>query len=104
MHRGGPVQGEPFALGLLGCSPDTLALDAALYGLLGLEPADVPLWAEALAQGLSEADAHTPSYVLEQPQAFDANGFELAASLSPMRFQPLRFAQGRVKSLLHRLG
>lgn len=104
MHRGGPVHGEAFQLGLLGCSPDTLALDAALYSLLGLEPADVPLWAESLAQGLSSAAPQITNFVLEEPQAFDAKGFEVAASLSPMRFEPLRFVRGRMKSLLHRLG
>jgi len=104
LHRGGPVHGQAFPLGLLGCSPDTLALDAALYGILGLGPADVPLWAEALAQGLPGADPLAARFVLEQPGAFDATGFEVNAQLDPMRFEPLRFVRGRIKSLLHRLG
>jgi uncharacterized protein (DUF362 family) len=104
MHRGGPVSGEAFALGLLGCSPDTLALDAALYGILGLTPADVPLWAEALSQGLPGAEPLAARFVLDQPRAFDAKGFEVQQGLDPMRFEPLRFMRGRVKSLLHRLG
>jgi uncharacterized protein (DUF362 family) len=103
LHRGGPVHGEAFALGLLGCSPDTLALDAALYGLLGLDPADVPLWTEALIQGLPGADPLAARFVLAEPQAFDARGFEVAQRLSPMRFEPLRFMRGRVKSLLDTL-
>lgn len=104
LHRGGPVRGEAFPLGLLGCSPDTLALDAALYGLLGLTPADVPLWAEALAQKLPGADPSAARFVLDAPQAFDAAGFAVQPQLDPMRFEPLRFLRGRVKSLLHRLG
>lgn len=104
MHRGGPIHGEAFALGLLGCSPDTLALDAALSGLLGLAPADLPLWAEALAQGLPGADPASAQLVLDGPQDFDATGFESVASLCPMRFEPLRFVGGRIRSLLHRLG
>ena len=103
MHRGGPVHGEGFALGLLGCSPDTLALDTALYGLLGLTPTDVPLWTEALSQGLPGADPLSAYFVLAEPQAFDATGFEMQARLSPMRFEPLRFMRGRVKSLLDTL-
>jgi uncharacterized protein (DUF362 family) len=104
MHRGGPVHGEAYALGLLGCSPDTLALDAALYGLLGLGPTDVPLWAEAFIQGLPGADPRAARFVLAEPQSFDATGFEVAAGLDPMRFEPLRFVRGRIRSLLHRLG
>jgi len=104
MHRGGPIHGQAFALELLGCSPDTLTLDAALYGILGLTPADVPLWTEALIQKLPGADPLTTRYVLDEPQAFDATGFEVQAQLSPMRFEPLRFVRGRVKSLLESLG
>ncbi len=104
LHRGGPIQGEPYPLGLLGCSPDTLALDAVLYGLLGLTPAQVPLWAEALSQGLPGADPRAALFVLALPQAFDASGFEVQPQLSPMRFEPLRFMRGRVKSLLESLG
>ncbi len=104
LHRGGPVHGQAFPLHLLGCSPDTLALDAALCGLLGLTPTDVPLWAEAQKWQLPGADPTQARFVLEQPGAFDARGFEIAASLDPMRFEPLRFVRGRIKSLLHRLG
>ena len=43
-------------------------------------------------------------FPLESPQAFDSTGFEFQPELDPMRFEPLRFAKGRVKSLLHRLG
>lgn len=104
LHRGGPVHGEAFALGLLGCSPDTLALDTALYNILGLTPADVPLWTEALIQKLPGADPHAARFVLAEPQAFDATGFEVQALLSPMRFEPLRFMRGRIKSLLDNIG
>jgi len=103
MHRGGPVHGEAFALGLLGCSPDTLALDAALYNILGLKPSDVPLWTEALIQGLPGAFALAARFVLAEPRTFDATGFEIQAQLSPMRFEPLRFMRGRFKSLLDTL-
>lgn len=104
MHRGGPVHGEPFLLGLLGASATPLALDAVLYALLGQSPHSVPLWAEALARGLPGADPAQAVFPLEGPQAFDARGFVIQAGLDPMRFEPLRFARGRMKSLLDRLG
>ncbi len=104
LHRGGPVHGQGFALGLVGASPAPMALDAALFGLLGLGPAEVPLWAEAQRRGLPGADPAAAAFPLAQPQDFDATGFELQAGLEPMRFEPLRFVRGRVKSLLDRLG
>jgi uncharacterized protein (DUF362 family) len=109
LHKGGPVHGEPFHLGLLAASPVPLALDAALFGLLGQSPATVPLWAEALRRGLpgakgTGADGQGVCFPLEPPAAFDATGFVIAQGLSPMRFEPLSFVRGRVKSLLDRLG
>ncbi len=103
MHRGGPIHGQPFPLGLIGAAPDTLALDATLFSLLGLSPAQVPLWDLALERGLPGADPGQLVFPLESPEGFDANGFEVQPALEPMRFEPLRFVRGRVKSLLHRL-
>lgn len=104
MHRGGPVHGQACHLGLLGASGTPLALDAVLFRLLGQTPADVPLWAEALRRGLPGADPACVRFVLEEPGAFDASGFVCARELDPMRFEPMRFARGRLKSLLHRIG
>lgn len=104
MHRDGPVHGEAYALGLLGASAAPMALDAALFSLLGLAPAQVPLWAEAQRRGLPGAGPGDAAFPLARPEDFDATGFVTARELDPMRFEPLRFVRGRVKSLLHRLG
>ena len=55
-------------------------------------------------QKLPGADPHAARFVLEPPQAFDATGFEIQQQLEPMRFEPLRFMRGRVKSLLDNIG
>jgi uncharacterized protein (DUF362 family) len=104
LHRGGPVRGEPFPLGLLGAAAVPLALDAAVFGILGQTPQAVPLWAEALRRGLPGADPARAVFPLAAPPDFDAAGFETGERLEPMRFEPLRFVRGRMKSLLHRLG
>jgi uncharacterized protein (DUF362 family) len=104
MHRGGPIHGEAYPLGLLAAAEDTLALDTALYALLGLTPAQVPLWAEAERQHLPGIRTDQLQYVLDRPEGFDATGFQLSAGLDPMRFEPLRFLKGRLRSLLHQLG
>ncbi|GAB6125877.1 DUF362 domain-containing protein [Humidesulfovibrio idahonensis] len=104
LHKGGPVRGEAFNLGLLGASATPLALDAVLFGLLGQTPGSVPLWAEALRRGLPGARPGDAAFPLAAPASFDATGFVIAAALDPMRFEPLRFVRGRVRSLLDRLG
>ncbi|MDR3641185.1 MAG: DUF362 domain-containing protein [Humidesulfovibrio sp.] len=104
LHKGGPVRGEAFPLGLLGAGPAALALDAALFALLGQSPDTVPLWAEALRRGLPGARPEDAGFPLELPAAFDASGFVIASDLDPMCFEPLRFVRGRVKSVLDSLG
>jgi uncharacterized protein (DUF362 family) len=104
MHRSGPVKGVPFELGLLAACADPVALDTAIYGLLGLSPDRVPLWAEAQRRGRAGADAKQLAYPLESPTAFDASGFEIPRTLDQETFHPLRVAKGRLRSLLHRLG
>jgi uncharacterized protein (DUF362 family) len=102
MHRTGPIQGDPFALGLLAASSDPVALDTAVYALLGLSPEQVPLWAECRRRGLPGADPANLHYPLDQPRAFDPAGFLLPEPLEPIVFKPLRLLRGRLKSLLGR--
>ena len=45
MHVTGPSNGSPFALGVVGASASAVALDEALYAVLGLAPQAVPLGA-----------------------------------------------------------
>jgi uncharacterized protein (DUF362 family) len=55
MHVGGPVHGQPFQLGLLGASRSPVALDTAVFSLLGLTAGEVATWQEALRRGLPGA-------------------------------------------------
>ena len=102
MHRCGPAGGDPFDLGLLAASASAVALDTALYGLLGIGPEMVPLWREALATGMPGARPEDVDYPLLSPTDFDASGFIFPRALSPVAFRPWRFVTGRVKSLLAR--
>jgi uncharacterized protein (DUF362 family) len=104
MHKAGPVGGEPFALGLLGAAANPVALDTAVYTLLGLVPERIPLWREALALGLAGARPEDVAYVMEPPEAFNASGFFVKPVLSPLAFEPRRFVRGRLKSLMVTLG
>ncbi|WP_300160624.1 DUF362 domain-containing protein [Solidesulfovibrio sp.] len=104
MHKAGPVGGEAFPLGLLGASASPLALDTAVYALLGLAPQDVPLWAEAMRQGLGGVRPEDVDYPLEGLAAFDATGFRTPKALAALTFEPRRFVKGRLRSLLVGLG
>ena len=104
MHKAGPVGGEPFPLGLLGAAGNPVALDTAVYALLGISPDFPPLWRESQTRGLAGATPGEIAYPLDRPDAFDAAGFLVPARLAPLRFEPRRFVRGRLRSLLLTLG
>jgi uncharacterized protein (DUF362 family) len=95
MHITGPSNGKPFALGLLGASASAVALDEAVYAVLGLNPQDVPLGAALCrrkAWGSAAAGAQEV-FTLNTPADFCAAGFQLPAELSHTSFHPARFVQ-----------
>lgn len=97
MQGGGPVDGEPYHLGLLAASPSAVALDSAVFTLLGLQPADVPIWLEAVNQGLAGVRPEEIFFPLEYPGSFDAGGFRVPTNLHSLNFHPLRLAKSTVK-------
>ncbi|MCJ2166216.1 MULTISPECIES: DUF362 domain-containing protein [unclassified Pseudodesulfovibrio] len=99
LHKDGPINGVPFPLGLLAASNNGIALDTAVYALLGLTPARVPLWAEAATRNMSGTDPAGIGYPLEQPGLFDTTGFELSPKRE-LSFAPMRLVKGRIRSLL----
>lgn len=97
MQGGGPVNGEPYRLGLLAASPSALALDTAVFTLLGLQAADVSIWQEAVNQGLPGSQPEEIFFPLEPPGSFAAQGFNLPATLHSLNFHPLRLAKSALK-------
>lgn len=100
MHKAGPVGGEPFALGLLGTAANPVALDTAVYALLGAAPRRVPLWQAAMHRGLPGTDPQQIVYPLKSPRDFSAAGFVVKDLLAPLNFETGRFVRGRLKSLM----
>jgi uncharacterized protein (DUF362 family) len=98
MHVSGPVDGLPFPLEMLAASPSAVALDTAMYTLLGLCPADVPLWQEAVNRAMLGADPADLAYPLEPLASFDASDFIIPATLQPAGFHPFRVAKRLVKN------
>lgn len=103
MHRSGPAKGEAFPLGLLGACGSAVALDTALYAMLGLPPERVPLGREALARRLPGATAEEIAFPMDSPADFATKGFILPRTLAHVAFKPSRFLTGRMKSLYARL-
>lgn len=103
MHRHGPVGGEAFDLGLLAAAPNPVALDTAVYAMLGVGPDLVPLWRVARDLGLPGSDPSDLAYPLSRPEDFDARGFVAPTRLDPVAFEFKRFVTGRIKSVLTRL-
>ncbi|MBU1247057.1 MAG: DUF362 domain-containing protein [Proteobacteria bacterium] len=104
MHRNGPVNGDPYDLGLVAASASPVALDTALYTLLAQHPDQLPLWQEAQRRGLPGATFNDLRFPMEPLSNFDASTFVVPADLTPVSFAPHRLLQGRIKSMLHRLG
>ena len=99
LHRDGPVKGVPFELGLLAASANGVALDTAAYSLVGLVPAQVPLWEEALRRDMDGAHPADIAYPLEKPALFDASELVMSPERE-LEFDPLRLVRGRLRSLL----
>lgn len=98
MHVTGPVDGLPFALEMLAASPSAVALDTAIYTLLRLCPADVPLWQEAVRRNILGANPGDLAYPLEPLDSFDARDFVIPTTLQPAGFHPFRLAKRLMKN------
>ncbi|QJT10064.1 DUF362 domain-containing protein [Oceanidesulfovibrio marinus] len=103
MHGTGPINGEPCPTSLLAASLSPVALDTAMYAMLGLTPARVPLWNEARRRRLPGSETADIAYPLAQPEDFDLSGFRAPAELSPQTFNPLRLAHGACRRVLARI-
>jgi len=98
MHVTGPVDGLPFALEMLAASTSAVALDTAVYTLLRLCPADVPLWQEAVRRDMFGANPEDLAYPLEPLDSFDARDFVIPATLQSAGFHPVRLAKRLMKN------
>ncbi len=92
MHVQGPLTGEALALGCVGCSADPVALDTALLHALELRLENSPLWCEARERNYTGAELKKIDFPLLAPPVFHGSGFSAPSKLSPVRFNPGRFA------------
>lgn len=103
MQTTGPTRGVPCDLGLLGASGSVLALDTALYSLLGFVPGQVPLWRVARGKGLPGTRAEDVVYPLTRPEDIHLPPFATPDRLNPVSFHPWQMAKSMTKRLWLRL-
>lgn len=99
MHKTGPTDGEALELGFLALSENPVALDTCIAHMLGLEPRDLTLWAEAVERGIPGASLEDLCFPLEQPDAFPCDAFIVPHILKPVSFRPSRLALSALKRL-----
>lgn len=103
MHVTGPSGGKPFSAGLLAASPSPVAVDTAIYGLLGLSPEDLAVWRELRLRKIPEAFAEEISLLGADPAAFSFTEFKTPAELKNESFDPRTLLRSTVKRLWARV-
>ena len=99
MHVTGPIHGKPFGVGVLGCSANAVALDSAFLDILGIAPADCPLWVAAARREYAGVLLKQIEWTFLQSNAFNVNGFIVPEKLMPIRFNPFRFIKNSVRRI-----
>ena len=97
MDRTGPSGGDAFPLGMVGAAQSAVALDTAVYAVLGATPEMIPLWGELRTRRTHGAFAEQLSYPLLAPEEVAAKGFRFPGALTPETFHPLRLLRSAIK-------
>ncbi len=100
MHRIGPINGEPFPLGLLAGSLNPVAVDRAILEILGIAPHDSPLMQACRDKNLAGVSLAELVFPLEQPSSLKVSGFEVPDQLAPIRFDFFHYARNSLRRLL----
>ena len=103
MHKTGPVHGQPFPLGCIVCGANPVAVDTVLLYILGVPASQSPLWLAARKAGLAGTRLEELQLDHGLLNTLRVNGFRVPETLSPVRFNPLRFVKNNGKRLLLRL-
>ncbi len=100
MHKSGPIDGEPYPLGLIAASLNPVALDAALHQILGVAPEHSPVMAACRRNGMPGTELAQLCFPLKKPAVLYADGFLVPDQLNPVRFNPFRFLISTGRRLL----
>lgn len=104
MDTTGPSGGNRCMLGFAGASPSPVAMDTAIYSMLGISQTMLPLHREAVRRNIPGCSVEQISFLPDLPDSFDFSKFRMPPTLRPVTFHPLRLLKGRLASLFMRLG
>lgn len=100
MNRKGPMRGSSLVLGCLAASKNAVALDRAMLDVLEIKREKVPLVQTAWERNLVGASLHEIEFLQLNPQDFHGSGFQVPATLTPIRFKPVRYLRSSIKRML----
>jgi len=103
MHGTGPISGQPFPLGLVAGAINPVAMDTALFQILGLNPVQSVLWQECAKRGLAGTDPDLLDYPLLSPAALSIKNFKAPVFLKPVSFNPLRMVSSTCRRFAARV-
>lgn len=86
MHVSGPMDGEPYPLGVMAASPTALALDRALMAVIDMDPELSPLWCACRDREDAGHDLLTLDFPLADPSDVQVFDFRVPGELNPVRF------------------
>lgn len=99
MHVRGPSGGREYPARLLAASASPVAVDTAIYSMLGATPEDIPMWREL--QRRAAPGAFLEEIVLSGDGIgeFDLSSFQLPGTLKDETFNPARLMVSTAKRL-----
>lgn len=103
MHVRGPSGGKVYPAHILAVSESAVALDTAIYAMLGVAPEEIPVWRELIRRN---TPGSLPEDILvsgEEMAEFNFTNFKLPRTLMPETFNPARLVQSTVRRLWARL-
>jgi len=100
MQSTGPTHGQPYDLKLLASGASPVAVDTALYSLLGLTPEQVPLWQESCRQNLQGTELSEIVFPDLKPEAFTPHDFQVPKVLAPVSFHPVQLLKSLIKRIV----
>lgn len=102
MHVTGPSYGKPYDLGLVAASASAVAMDTAIYCIMGLAPQEVPLWEAVLKENIEGSHPKHISWPLRAGMDFDLTDFVVPRLESPS-FHPWFLLKSYFRRIVARL-
>ncbi|MFH1215709.1 MAG: DUF362 domain-containing protein [Pseudomonadota bacterium] len=99
MHRSGPMDGEPFPLGVVAGAKNPVALDSAMLEVLGVNPEKSLVWRETRRRNLAGWRDGDLVYPLLRPDDVAVTGFVVPERLKPIPFLPLQVLRSILKRI-----